>query len=648
MKVKLGMFRTAVLVYVILVGIVLVGGFALRARACECDPLTCNGCQTCEAGVCVDIDINDVTVDANYVCVGGNVTFTVITEPTGHEDLVEWSAPDGDPSVGYGETFTTSWDTAGNYTATAYYCYNSDSNDVNVVEVDLDISDVDETDEDNPGGYVNENDDDDDDDGNLDKSETGTVTGEDNLVAISLSVSPSSLDEGEVKLEATAGSSKIKVWEDSEKGTEVSLPKTWDLSAEDVDETLYVEGINGSSSPRDVELKLSFSAEDTTCDDKVRFTVVEIEAYIDSSYSTVLEDWPQNGSLPRSPKYLFTLFDIIYIQTKNLGIDTGTAETFDEAVKVTSGSDSLFVPVKETGINTQIFNNSQDSDHNLYLSTSTSVFGLYLKVTNEEVITFWLEIQPDSGDYRSCRTVKVDRAEVGVEWQSDYGTYDTSSTLNCADDFAEGFYDNLGSADESPPFDDEQVWFRNFNNGDLDSKESHWDSGGDSDYADSVDIALWCGHGPMDPSPYMRFFVDKIGGEKQPPDKLYWSEIDWGDEDMDWAVLNTCNFLNGTDTQLKAMASGVHLICGWATDMTIYCAAGEYFGDRLAYSGKTIKQAWFDQAKEYQDEDDENTARVFGATDCMGDLLGFTGPIQISRDPTSSSAYTHADYDCFP
>jgi len=176
-KVKLRMFRIVVLVYVILVC-----GFAVRARACDCVP-PCNGCQVCEAGGCVNdcneddcescvddscqvcdgdpnqvccdgnccdtdaceecidgncvtIDVNSVTVDANSVCVGCNVTFTVITDPCDYEDDVEWSAPGGDPNSGTGETFTTSWDTAGIHTATATLCDSNDSNDVTVVEVE--------------------------------------------------------------------------------------------------------------------------------------------------------------------------------------------------------------------------------------------------------------------------------------------------------------------------------------------------------------------------------------------------------------------------------------------------------------------------------------------------------------------------------
>ena len=102
-----------------------------------CDGNCCDSdeCEECIDGNCVTIDINSITVDANSVCVGCNVTFTVITDPCGYEDDVEWSAPGGDPCTGTGETFTTSWDTAGIHTATASLCDSNDSNDVTVVEV---------------------------------------------------------------------------------------------------------------------------------------------------------------------------------------------------------------------------------------------------------------------------------------------------------------------------------------------------------------------------------------------------------------------------------------------------------------------------------------------------------------------------------
>jgi hypothetical protein len=91
---------------------------------------------------------------------------------------------------------------------------------------------------------------------------------------------------------------------------------------------------------------------------------------------------------------------------------------------------------------------------------------------------------------------------------------------------------------------------------------------------------------------------------------------------------------------------GVHLICGYVTDMTVYDEAGQYFADRLD-EGVSVKQAWFEQGDEFQKEKDQNIARVFGAAECMNDSLAANGPIQTSRDPTSSSTYVYNDWPCY-
>jgi hypothetical protein len=353
-----------------------------------------------------------------------------------------------------------------------------------------------------------------------------------------------------------------------------------------------------------------------------------------------LSDWPKTDTHPRSPKHMFGKTDQIYLRVDNLGTKNDEAEEVSDFVKVTSqDGGTRYISLKETGLATQIFMNKLAVDGQmqlLYLDDHDydNDDGHKLKAITEPILVFWLDIQPGSGNYRSCKRLMVDRAEVGVEWQSAYGTYDIYPTLNYSDECAGGFYNNLGTTT--------QVWFPNFNNGDLFSKEDHWDSAGDSSRADSVDFAFWCGHGTAESETprALRFFVDLVEGEKQAPDKLEWTEVDWGDTDLEWVVLNTCRFLNGNDTELKQMASGVHLICGYRTDMTIYNVAGQYFADKL--KTMNIKAAWHKQCWKYQPNN--NTSRVFGVTTCMGDYIAPTGPIPISRDPGPSSAYTHDDY----
>ena len=74
-----------------------------------------------------------------------------------------------------------------------------------VVKVNLNMACVpDDYREENPGGYVPVNDDDDNDNGIADKDEA-PVNGEDNLVAISLSILPANLTTGEVELRVLSG-----------------------------------------------------------------------------------------------------------------------------------------------------------------------------------------------------------------------------------------------------------------------------------------------------------------------------------------------------------------------------------------------------------------------------------------------------------
>jgi hypothetical protein len=512
-----------------------------------------------------------------------------------------------------------------------------------VVKVDVDMEGVAEDKEENPGGYVPVNEDDDNDNGIADKDDVGQVNGEDNLVAISLSISPPYpiLNEGEIKLTTTATAGQLRVWSHPDKqnliipnGVPPKYYATW--SPQNLPPTLYVEGITPVLPGAEL-LTLSYAIGPAGIDaDIIRVTVVGVNLF---RAGGILDDWPKTATQLRSPKYIFGKTDPISVQVNSLNRPP-IQETFLDYVKVTSTSaGEQYLNMYYAG--NHWYNNWVYPGELLYLATDNQRGdGDNIKVVDEEVLTFWLEIQPGSGSYRSCKTVMVDRAEVGVEWQSNYGTYDCYPyvTLNCSDECAEGFYNNLGTAN--------LVWFKNFDNGDLASKESHWDSGGDSSYADSVDFAFWCGHGTteFETPRALRFFVNLVGGEKQPPDKLLWSEIDWGDKDLDWVVLNTCRFLDGTDDQLKQMVNdscGVHLICGYVTDMTVYDATGWYFADWLE-GGMSIKDTWHNQCWLYQPMG--NTSRVFGATECMSDSIGADGPIQTSRNPTGSSSYTHDDY----
>jgi len=374
----------------------------------------------------------------------------------------------------------------------------------------------------------------------------------------------------------------------------------------------------------------------TVSDNTSTIFAVEVELFRNSSYTEELYDWPADGGYPRSPAYIFGKEDPIYVAIQNYAPLSDTLELYEEAVKVTSDLDStgIYLDVKEwPGDNDRTCYNEHAVNELLYLgedSNDDANNNDTIEVQDEEVLKFWLEVPPGSGTYIESASVMVDRGEVGVEWQADYTSYsNTCGDLPEAPNSANGFMNSTTWTYRG--------WSQNFNNGDLDSAESHWGSSGDSDYADSVDLAFRYGHGETDGySSYLKFFKDlDANSNPQAVDELYWDEIEWGDKDVDWVAIWSCDFMDGSDTSLKQMANGVHLICGYVTEcLDVDC--GQYFADALQNS--SVKQAWF-----YTDDafnPPEYIARVFGTELFENDhIYGVQYPDSIPSD-----AYTHWDF----
>ncbi len=60
------------------------------------------------------VRVLDVTVSPSEECVDNDVTFTVVTSPSGHASLIDWSGSGGTPATGSGtQTFDIQWDTYG-------------------------------------------------------------------------------------------------------------------------------------------------------------------------------------------------------------------------------------------------------------------------------------------------------------------------------------------------------------------------------------------------------------------------------------------------------------------------------------------------------------------------------------------------------
>jgi len=99
-----------------------------------------------------------------------------------------------------------------------------------------------------------------------------------NKEPVKIKVNTSSINEDDkvvLSLDQPAGGdAKIKVWNDENKTSEVTLPEEYD--ATDLPKELWVEGVNKSSTNVDTGLKLHLKG-DTGVKDRVRFTVIWVD-----------------------------------------------------------------------------------------------------------------------------------------------------------------------------------------------------------------------------------------------------------------------------------------------------------------------------------------------------------------------------------
>ena len=76
-----------------------------------------------------------------------------------------------------------------------------------------------------------------------------------NLTKITLKLQPAGLP-GKVTLSVEKGGNLIRVWKNTNRTDQVTLPKTWNAGAQPG--ALYIEGVAPSAAARDVELKLEY------------------------------------------------------------------------------------------------------------------------------------------------------------------------------------------------------------------------------------------------------------------------------------------------------------------------------------------------------------------------------------------------------
>jgi hypothetical protein len=182
--------------------------------------------------------------------------------------------------------------------------------------------------------------------------------------------------------------------------------------------------------------------------------------------------------------------------------------------------------------------------------------------------------------------------EVGIWWEN----YSFPYSLPYTDEDARSFSDNL--VDDG--------WTEVYDRGNAQSIESHWvnstHGGSDNSWVDDCDFVYWTGHG------FPHKFITGNPLLLQDADIVNSIECTWGDDDLEWVFLNTCEALDdNTISYWDDVFQGLHGICGF--DTTAYWSETYRLGNATANYliaqtciGGSWKQAteWFYEATGYE------------------------------------------------
>lgn len=167
--------------------------------------------------------------------------------------------------------------------------------------------DEDRTLEKNVGWFVGVNHDDDNTNGTPDMADTNTVVDENDLVPIHLNPDPT-WKSGELTLEAVSGGDKIRVWKFPTRGEQVKLPMTWRPGHGTIPPIRYVEGIESSDDPKDVQLRLRYTYDSGEHSSTSFLTVIKVDLVPDWNHDRVIDESDRDQATVLNP-YRFWIND---------------------------------------------------------------------------------------------------------------------------------------------------------------------------------------------------------------------------------------------------------------------------------------------------------------------------------------------------
>jgi hypothetical protein len=176
----------------------------------------------------------------------------------------------------------------------------------------------------------------------------------------------------------------------------------------------------------------------------------------------------------------------------------------------------------------------------------------------------------------------------------DVGVENMVDEWQCAQDSATGFRNVMASHGVSTAFD-----FRGLNSWERDFKKGSL-GGLDSTYVDNVDATWYTGHGW--PGGFTFKNTSQADGSIVP------SDANWGDGDLEWLQLESCEVLRDTSgtndyfSRWGGTIDGLHMLNGF--DTSAYCIGGGTGADFASYlfpqtflgitirPALTVRQAW--------------------------------------------------------
>jgi hypothetical protein len=218
---------------------------------------------------------------------------------------------------------------------------------------------------------------------------------------------------------------------------------------------------------------------------------------------------------------------------------------------------------------------------------------------------------------------------IGIEWVQQYNGL--AGNLSNTKAQAEGFYNTL-SATKRFEWGDNLAWDQDFETSGLGSPPS----GTDTVWADNVDMVFFSGHGSADRFYFGRQIDDAVAKN---------TEIQWGQQCLNWIVLDACNILEwpgAFDRWGWPVFKGLHYILGFHTTTGDEPYRGQVLAQYLN-AGWSIRDAWIRAA---QDTEGPGTWWAYmradnGATNTYADKwFGF------SPDPANPTVLYYARGAC--